>query len=281
MKKNCKRILPTRAAVASEDRPRRGAFTLIELLVVIAIIAILAALLLPALSHAKMQSQGTKCRSNLKQLQYGWLMYIDDNNNKLAQNIASDSGEFTNDPLQANAQPTQPYASWVLGDVSGPPEWTNTLLITHGLIYPYVNGVGVYKCPADSSTVRDRSMSMNCWMNGITAWNDECIDFKKLSQVTLPLTMALVFVDENPDTINDGYWAQNPADKTQWIDSPAHYHNNGGNMSFADGHTEYRGWTDLNVLAGMDGGANGFPAKPLNCPDLPWVQARCTTLVPR
>ena len=183
--------------------------------------------------------------------------------------------------MQANAQPTQPNASWVLGDVIAAPEWTNTLLITHGLIYPYVGGLGVYKCPADASTARDRSYSMNCWMDGITPWNEQCVDFVKASSITLPMPMALVFMDENPDTINDGYWAQNPANRTQWIDSPAHYHNNGGNLSFADGHTESRVWTDVNILAGKDGGANGFPANPLNGPDLPWVQARCTTLAPR
>jgi prepilin-type N-terminal cleavage/methylation domain-containing protein/prepilin-type processing-associated H-X9-DG protein len=281
MKKHGRAVFPSRAVIPARGRARHWAFTLIELLVVIAIIAILAAMLLPTLSHAKMQGQGTKCRSNLKQLQYGWLMYVDDNNNKIPQNIASDYGGFTDVATTLDAQPGTTNASWVLGDVSAAPEWTNTDLITHGLIYPYVGGIAVYKCPADASTVRDRSYSMNAWMNGITPWNAECIDFSKVSQITLPLTMSLVFLDENPDTINDGYWAQNPADKTQWIDSPAHYHNNGGNLSFADGHTENRTWTDIGVLSGADGGANGFPANPINGPDLPWVQARCTTIVPR
>jgi hypothetical protein len=127
-----------------------------------------------------------------------------------------------------------------------------------------------------------RSYSMNSWMNGIPTWpvSIPCVDFLKLSRITqLPPTMALVFLDENPDTINDGYWAQDLDSRTQWIDSPAHYHNNAGCLSFADGHAEIRVWTDKNVLAGAAGGATGFPANPLNGPDLPWVQARCTVQV--
>jgi prepilin-type processing-associated H-X9-DG protein len=87
-----------------------------------------------------------------------------------------------------------------------------------------------------------------------------------------------VFIDENPNSINDGYWAQNPATPTRWVDSPAHYHNKGGNLSFVDGHAERRKWSDANVLAGVFGGQNGFDANPANGPDLPWVQERCTVL---
>jgi prepilin-type N-terminal cleavage/methylation domain-containing protein/prepilin-type processing-associated H-X9-DG protein len=263
---------------------QRGGFTLIELLVVIAIIAILAAMLLPALANAKMKGQGAKCLSNLKQMQYGWLMYNDDNHDHLAQNVASDAPQFTDNPLQANAQPGQPDASWVLGDVSAAPEWSDPLLIQNGLIYPYVGGLAVYKCPADL-TMRNRSYSMNAWMDGITPWNNQCVDFLKTSQITMPLVKTLVFLDENPDTINDGYWAQNPAVPGTWIDSPAHYHVRGGNLSFVDGHSESRQWSDLNVLAGDANGAAGFPAsppagQPLTAQDLPWVQQRCTVVNP-
>src|ERR1700723_1151047 len=91
-------------------------FTLIELLVVIAIIGILAALLLPVLSSAKMRAQGIKCRSNLKQLQLGWIMYNDDNSSRIPQNIASNSGHEDTSGTAPLSQPGQIYASWVLGE---------------------------------------------------------------------------------------------------------------------------------------------------------------------
>jgi prepilin-type processing-associated H-X9-DG protein len=121
---------------------------------------------------------------------------------------------------------------------------------------------------------------MNAWMNGVAPWNAFCIDYVKVTDIPQP-SLSMVLIDENPGTINDGYWAQNPANRTQWIDSPAHYHNSGANMSFVDGHAEGRKWSDVNVLKGASGGAAGFQANPLTGADLPWVQARCTTFVPR
>jgi prepilin-type N-terminal cleavage/methylation domain-containing protein/prepilin-type processing-associated H-X9-DG protein len=280
MKKDCRTVSSPCAGLPFGVRAHRSAFTLIELLVVIAIIAILAALLLPALNMSKMKAKGIKCRSNLKQLQLAWIMYNDDNSARIAQNIASDSAQFTDNALQANAQPGQANASWVLGDASTSPNWTNSDLLTHGLIFRYLNTIDVYKCPADPMP-RLRNYSMNAWMNGITPWNAQCIDYTRETDITLSPTMALVFIDENPNTINDGYWAQNPANQNLWIDSPAHYHINGGNMSFADGHAEGRKWTDVSILNGLSNGQNGFAPNPVGGPDLPWVQARCTTLVPR
>lgn len=280
-----KSVFRPRSVTAGGTRVQSGGFTLIELLVVIAIIAILAAMLLPALARSKARAQETVCLGNLKQLQLAWIMYSGDNNDKIAQNIASDSGRLTENPLDPTAQPSAPNASWVLGDVSVSPSWTNDLLIIHGLIYPYLNSVNVFKCPTAinplaPAVTRNRSYSMNGWMNGITAWNNQCINFTKTTQVVLPMspTTALVFMEENPGSINDGYWIQNPADPNKWIDSPAHYHNNAGSMSFVDGHAESRKWSDANVLADKFGGANGFAPNPTTCPDLPWIQQRCTIL---
>src|ERR1700721_857249 len=100
----------SRPVAAVGGRVRGRAFTLIELLVVIAIIAILAAMLLPALSRSKARPQGIMCLSNLKQMQLGWIMYCYDNNNRLPQNIASDSGLLTDNPTTPAAQPGNPDA---------------------------------------------------------------------------------------------------------------------------------------------------------------------------
>lgn len=265
------------------DRGRWQAFTLIELLVVIAIIAILAAILMPVLNKAQQKGQGIQCLGNLRQLQAAWVMYPDDNSDKIPQNIASDTGAFTDSPTTPNSQPGQPGASWVLGSVqTGDIGWTNTALLSHGLIYQYINNVKLYKCPADS-TPRVRNYSMNCWMNGSNAWNNACYDFTKASQIPrkMMITMAFVFLDENPGSINDGYWVVDPTKPNWWIDLPAHYHVNGSNFSFADGHCEGKTWSDSDILTGKFNGANGEAANPSPSLDCGWVEARATALLPR
>src|SRR6185312_7593279 len=182
----------------------RRAFTLIELLVVIAIIAILAAMLLPALAKAKFKAQQSSCLNNIRQLQLAWQIYPDENNDVLPLNPKG-SG--------ANA--------WIQGDVSSSTGSTNTHLIELGVLFPYNKSLGIYRCPADvrpdtragpAITYRVRSYSMNCYMsgedvgqthNGLTGYHVN----KKMSEITTPRpVLAFVFVEEAEYSNDDGHF---------------------------------------------------------------------------
>lgn len=251
-------IRHTRAAA-----PRRG-FTLIELLVVIAIIAILASMILPALSKAKTKAQGIMCQSNGKQLMLAWNIYAGDNNDKICWTAGLGA-------LVSAVSPTKNYPQnqWCMGTMDAAPSWTNKVLVMDSLLYRYVNAIEVYRCPADKSSVRGgqmnpykiigtprvRSMSMNAWMNplpgqewgatpGLTKY------FRQISHITKPAE-TWVTIDENPASINDGWFVCDPARRQNgaWVDIPATYHNNSGGISFADGHSEIKRWRDPAILA--------------------------------
>jgi prepilin-type N-terminal cleavage/methylation domain-containing protein/prepilin-type processing-associated H-X9-DG protein len=233
-----------------------AAFTLIELLVVIAIIAILAGMLLPALSTAKTKAQGIHCMNSLKQLQYAWQFYADDNNDHIT------SSGYLN--------PTEP-TSWVAGwlDFNGAnPDNTNTAMLRDPLVSKfatYLQAVDVYKCPADKSGVqiggsihpRVRSMGMSQALAGPGGWlppgnyNPNQTSYRtyfKIADMTAPSpSMLYVLLDEHPDSINAGGFANQMIEnmrQAKIIDFPASYHNGAAGISFADGHAEIKKWLD-------------------------------------
>jgi prepilin-type N-terminal cleavage/methylation domain-containing protein/prepilin-type processing-associated H-X9-DG protein len=262
-------------------------FTLIELLVVIAIIAILAALLLPALARAKQRAERAGCLNNLRQLQLAGIMYADDNNQYL--------------PLNPDQSQINNVNGWIKGIMKWDfppslydPDNTNTTYLTDSALGPYSSrSVGIYKCPGDKKDgqkgPRVRSVSMNAYMGGVSSDSNMTNNgfstyqvYQKSTAIRSPgPSDTWVFLDENGDSINDGFFFVAMGQTTSWYDLPGNYHGGTGAFSFADGHAESKAWHDGNIKDRPVTGKSitGFtptPADP-NAGDLDWVQQHTTS----
>ena len=257
---------------------RWRAFTLIELLVVIAIIAILAAMLLPSLSKAKEKAWMVGCLNNLKQLETCWHLYAVDNNDLLPPN---------NSIMSIQGGVIAASVSWCPDHARTD---TTTTDLETGVLFPYNRSFGIYHCPADRSTVenldgtkltqlRNRSYNMSQSVNGdpdfwqipvnppvsLPAW-------AKFSSIRQPSPSQLfVFIDEHPDTLLDAQFGnpvQLPFFSQIWFDMPADRHNQGGCLSFADGHAQRVRWKAPKVFRYL-----GQPPTAAEMPDYQFIQS--------
>ena len=280
-----RRFKPDLCPDRAQSPAREGGFTLIELLVVIAIIAILAAMLLPALAKVKAKATATHCMANLKQLQSAWAMYADENNDFIVGNHWTD---------QAAHVPN--VANWISGwlDPRQANNTDNTNIIylldpKYAALGPYTGTPAVYRCMASKVKAKEggayypvvRTVSMSVWMGYRTLpWNPDYETFRKKSDIKIMSPSdALVFVDERDDSIDDGEFALDMV-ANQIVNFPAAYHGGSGGVTFADGHAEIHRWRSAELQARQQMSVQTkkweFLAVKADNVDLRWLRAHGT-----
>ena len=269
-------------------KPADG-FTLVELLVVIAIIAILAALLLPALSGAKSRALALSCLNNQKQLAVACILYADESGDRLPYNLG-EAEIHQNSAQELYLNWTTPIMDWEPDNTDN----TNTVLLTEGGIGPYTgHAAKIYHCPADRYvsdlqsqegwTSRVRSVSMNA-MLGDAGWfslsggntnNPLYRQFFKITQVPQP-SMIFVFIEEHANSISDGYFINKAMDFT-WTRLPASYHQGAANLSFTDGHVEKHKWLEATTTPPVRPGQGYLPINAVGSRDFRWLLYHSST----
>ena len=268
-------LWPHPKGAAGWHRARAG-FTLVELLVVIAIIAILAALLLPALRRAKDEAACVACLNNEKQLGLACLIYADEFGDRLPYNLGV--GEIKQLEAQhISVNWSTPIMDWETDSFHGTgSDNTNFMLLTEGGIGPYTSrNSGIYRCPSDHAlsdqqvalgwNARVRSFSMNAMtgdagqfsQSGANTNNPDYKQFFKVTQVPKP-SQIFAFIEEHPNMIDDGYFLNKP-NYSWWIELPASWHHGAANVSFTDGHLETHRWLDPSTRPAAQPGTQWAP----------------------